>query len=226
MLAVVEKEETTPRTADDSGLLWYGNKISVTSMLSNAVANPGLNNWFKKNSEKKIEEVRTRTSNFGTDAHKFFEKILKKEEVIVPDSHQVVVNNFRNWANRNEVKPLFLEHTLESERLGVAGTTDFIGYVKGNLVVADWKTSTRYNITNGWQIAFYRLAAIEKQLIPSTTGMMGVQINRETGEIKTFEYEHIEFCEHAFLCALEVFKALNFHKLKKAEWAWLNVRAI
>lgn len=222
MLAVAKTE----RVADESGLLWYGNKISVTSMLSNSVANPGLNNWFKKTSEKKIEEVRTKTANFGTDAHKFFENILKNEEIIVPKSHEVVVNNFRKWATHNAVKPLFLEHTLESEDLGVAGTTDFIGYIKDNLVVADWKTSTRYAITNGWQIAFYRRSAIEKKLIPSTAGMMGVQVSRETGEIKTFEYEHIDYCEHAFLCALEVFKAINFHKLKKAEWAWLNVRAI
>lgn len=215
------------RFTDENGWRWYGNKISVTTVLENAVANPSLMSWFKKNTEKKIEQVKTKTANFGTDAHKYFEAILMNEKIVDPNlSHVPHIMNFNKWIDDNKVKAKHCEISMQSERLGIAGTADFIGSINQEEILADWKTGTRYRITNGWQMASYRMMAIENGIVSKDCGLMGVQIDRNTADIKTFKYEHIEFVEHAFLCALEVFKALHFNKLKKVEWPWLKERAI
>jgi len=204
---------------DDDGWRWYDNKVSVTTILSNTIANPKLSEWYKKNSANRIETVRAKTATFGTDAHKYFEKILLGEEFEPASEYRPHVNFFRKWVEKNNVKAFHVEKNLVSEKLGVAGTCDFIGEIKGEPFIADWKTSTRYNITNGYQLAAYRMMAMENGLI-GECGIMGVQIDRNTADIKTFEYEHIDFVEDAFLNTLDLFKAVYFHKLKKLEWPW------
>ncbi len=220
---------------DEDGWRWYGNKVSITTILENTVANPKLAQWYKQNSEKKIEEVKTRTANFGSALHEHIANILTgqkfdPEKVSEPGNIYNPFNThiaaFMKWVIDNNVKADHCEKTMISEKLGIAGTTDFIGTVNGEETIIDWKTSTRYKITNGYQISAYREMAIESGLISKDCGMMGVQINRETAEIKTFKYEHVNFCFQKFLCALELFKGLYFHKLTKKEWPWLHEKTL
>lgn len=218
--------EVPSKRTDEDGWRWYGNKVSVTTVIENAVANPKLMQWFKKNSEKKVEKVRKETADFGTEGHKYFEKILKGEQVIeFPESHRPHVETFIAWAREHKVKARHTELAMVSERLGFAGTCDFLGEIDGELAIADWKLTARYRITNGWQMGAYRIMAREifgfEQL-----GMVGLQVDRRTAEPKMFKYQHFDFCEHAFLCSLEVFKALHFNKLAKLEWPWLKERAV
>lgn len=217
------------RVKDSDGWSWYGQPgpdtcLSVTTILD-PITPKFLSNWFKNNSSNKIEKKLTVAGDFGSSAHEMFAKILNHEPFDIPESHIIHVNNFSRWAEENNVKPLACERTIISGKYGFAGTADFIGEINGKLVVADWKTGNSYSIKNGWQIAAYRLAAIEQGLIPETCGMIGVQVARDTGVVKTFEYTHIDFCEHAFLATLDVFKALYFTKLNKLNWKWLKERA-
>lgn len=214
------------KTTDGDGWRYYGTKISVTTILSNTIANPKLSEWYKNNTVKKIETVRSTTASFGTEAHKYFEKLLLNENCEPAAEHRIHVNNFNKWREAHDVKALHVEKTLESDSKGFAGTCDFIGFIDGKVYIADWKTSRRYNITNGYQLGAYRLAAIEMGLVDDSCGIMGVQIDRNTAEIKTFEYEHIDFVEDAFLNTLDLFKAVYFHKLKKLEWPWLLTKTM
>lgn len=209
------------KSNDKEGWRWYDKKwISVTTILSNAVANPGLNRWFKNNSAKKIEKVQRETSTFGTDCHVYLEDLLKgKEPYPKKSTHRKFIDIFKRWIRDNNVKPIHLEKQLVSERDGYAGTADFIGSINGKEVIADWKVTRSYKITNGWQLAAYRMAY--QQECGKYQGLMGVQFNRITGVPKIFEYEHYDFIETRFLHALEVFKGLHFHKLKKENWKWV-----
>lgn len=206
---------------DSDGWRWYDNKVSVTTIIKNTIANPSLNNWFKKNSLNKITKTTEQAATFGTEAHELFEKIMNGEIVDPSVEYRPVVNSFVKWAEAHCVQKIHTELNLVSNKMGFAGTCDFIGYVDGKLVIADWKTSRTYSITNGYQLGAYRLAAIEMGLVDETCGLMGIQISRINGEIKAFEYEHIEFVENAFLNTLDLFKAVYFNKLKKSEWPWL-----
>lgn len=218
------------RFTDENGFRWYGipgenTPISVTTILE-PITPKSLSNWYKKNSENKIAKVMTATSNFGSEGHELFEKILTKQDVVIPETHKVHVENFKTWAAENKVEPIACERPVISMKLGFAGTADFIGYVNGKIVIADWKTTRSYSIKNGWQLSAYRLAAIEEGIVDDTCGMIGVQISRETGEVKAFNYEHIDFCEHAFRCAFDTWKALYFTKLNKLNWKYLKERAV
>jgi len=218
---------------DEQEWRWYSESptdfseafVSVTTVLSKAVANPGLTRWFQKTSKEDIEKTRTRTAQFGTDAHRYFEKVLRHETFEVAPEHRPHVTSFSDWVAAEELSALYIEKPVSSSRLGIAGTIDCIARIKDEIVLIDWKTSRRYSITNGWQIAAYRLLAIEQKLV-ADCGLMGVQIPRDTATIKSFKYQHLDYVEHAFLCALEVFKALHYRKLEKLNWKWLNVRAI
>lgn len=206
---------------DEDGWRWYDNKPSITTILGNTIANPKLANWYKKNSANKIEKVMVTTADMGTRAHKAFEKILTGQKPQYDDDIRHIVLSFIKWKEQNNVKALHVEQKVTSEKYGFAGILDFCGYVNGKLVIADWKTSNNYKITNGWQMGAQRLAAIESLGLNPECGILGVQISRDKGEVKTFEYQHIREVEDAFLKTLDVFKMLYFNKLSKLEWPWL-----
>jgi len=141
--------------------------------------------------------------------------LLGQKPDIFNEQMKVVVDQFYKFKDEHNLKPLFVESTVYSDLYGYAGTADFIGYVDGELTAIDWKTSSRnYSITNSWQMAAQRLAAMECFNIKSPA-IMGVQISRTDGALKTFKVEHIDFCTEHFLHALEVFKGLMFYKLEK-----------
>lgn len=217
-------------TDDESGIRWYPAPGPLGKPSSTAIIEPitpkSLSNWHKRTSEKQIEKVVSVAQKFGTDSHGFFENVFKGVPFEVPESHAKHVANFQQWVKDHRVKPMSCERYVESDKYGYAGRTDFIGEIDGQIVIADWKTSRSYSIKNGWQLASYRRAAIEMGLVPETCGMVGLQVARDTAEVKMFKYEHIDFCEHAFLCALDVFKALYFKKLNDINWKWLKERAV
>jgi len=214
---------------DADGWRWYGDKVSVTTILSNAVANPKLAAWYKKNSENKINKVKSETADFGTQAHEMFEKVMLAKHGDVfeyPPTLLKHIEGFIKWKTEHNVKALHTELNLVSEEHGFAGTVDFIGEIDGKVCVADWKTGTRWSITNGWQMSAYRRMAIEAGLVDESCGLYGLQVNRETAEVKAFKYEHLDFVELAFMSSLQVFKSLYFNKLQKLEWKWLQKRSV
>lgn len=213
-------------TYDEDGWRWRGPYISVTTVLGQAVVNKMLESYYKKTSYYQIEKTRARTSKFGTDAHEYFAKILLGEQFDCPETHTQHVAKFQEWVLENAVKAEHCELTLVSEELGICGQADFIGTVGGEGELCDWKTSRRFAVTNGWQMAAYRRMAIEQGVINDSYGLRGLQINRETAEIKSFKYKHLDYVEHKFLCALEVFKGLYDTKLRKLNWPWLDKRAV
>jgi hypothetical protein len=213
------------RRTDKDGWRWYGNKVSVTTFLDQAVANPGLTSFFKNNSAKKIEEIRSRTSQFGTDVHALFEKILLGKDLgAYPKDYQPHIDTFHAWRKQHRVKHHYCELSLVSEELGIGGTCDFLGEIDGKLVVADWKITSRFKITNGWQIAAYRYMI--KENLGLDVGMVGLQVDRRTALPKMFTFEHLGWCDIRFKAALEVFKGVHFTKLAKEEWPWLHKNAL
>lgn len=214
-----------PRRSDEQGWRWYGNKISVTTVLDQAVANPGLTAWYKRTTEKQIEKVRTETAKFGTELHDYFEKVLTGKELgPIDPKHQPHIDTFHAWRKQNRVKPMHCELSLASEDLGIAGTCDFLGEINGQMVVADWKITSKFKITNGWQMAAYRHMIAENLGID--VGMVGLQVDRRTALPKMFVYQHFDWCDTRYKHALEIFKGLHFTKLSKLDWPWLHKDAL
>jgi hypothetical protein len=212
------------RTNDAEGWGWYGKHVSVTTVLGNTVAKPALTNWLKKNSENKINKTTTAAFDYGTRFHKALEDFFLDKTPEVQDDFRPGYDNFIVWAAENNVKPLHIEKTMFSHKYGFAGTADFIGYVNGELMICDWKTSKRYDITYGWQLGALRLACAEELgIVP---GLAGVQISKIDHKVKIFKYQHFEAVENAFLNALDTWKMLYFNKLQSIDYPWLFSRAM
>lgn len=189
--------------------------------------------------KEKAEFHLKNAGQFGTEAHEYFEAYLKGEEVVPKPSHQPHVEKFKEWVKAHNVRHTHLEERLYSKRFGFAGTCDFIGYfttcdnksccrqqLGEKLVIADWKTSVEFDITFGWQIAAYREAAIEMGLVDKSAGIVGVHIPRTGGSIKTFTYEHYDFCFEMFLHCLGMVKGRYFNYLNKMKWEYLKEKAL
>lgn len=228
---------------DDFGR-WYvdgsSRLLSVTTILDKGTPTPEKRKeYYLKNDKATVDANLKQAGMFGTQAHEYFEKLLKGQEFNPLETHLDHVELFRTWINSHNVKPIELEKTVYSEEFGYAGTCDFIGHyttcadpkccrsdIGESLVVADWKTSNQFSITFGWQLAAYRYAAIEMDIVGSDVGMIGVQLPRMGGAPKTFRYEHYDFCFKRFLGALDMVKGMYFNQLNKLEWPYLKKDAL
>jgi PD-(D/E)XK nuclease superfamily len=90
-----------------------------------------------------------------------------------PHPTRVAYEAFLRWRHAHEVRPLAVEQRVYSQR-GYAGTVDFFGYVDDRLTVADWKTSGGVYPEHRLQLAAYRAAVLEGELMgePELAGLV------------------------------------------------------
>lgn len=217
-----DKEKKIVRYEDEDGWRWYerdGKKyLSVTLVLS-CVVHEKLKSWFIRNSQNKVKTAVKNAANLGTKIHAAVEADIKgKVHKIDPEIAQA----FANWKElkRTKVTPFESEVYVYSETLGVAGQLDLLGEYNKKMSVMDIKTG-RYDVKAGWQMAAYKHCYEEMHNIKDL-GMVGIQIPRDGSEIRTFEYEHYDWCMSCFLGALQCFKGQYFAKLAKMDWPWLK----
>lgn len=199
---------------------------SVTTIIHNTVLNKKLIDYYKNNSANKIAKRLEETGNFGTEAHRIFESILMGGLPAFAPEFAPHVKSFKEWVEKDQVLPKKLETIVYSKKYGFAGRLDFFGTIQGKPKIADFKTSTHYSITNGFQLSAYLLAALEMELVPENTGLAGISVNRVTGVLKPFMYEHLDWCELQFLSILQAFKGIHYYKLDKIGWPWLHQNSV
>ena len=227
-------------STDADGWRWYGDKDkpfsypSVSTIQKAALPQPPeLLDWYKKSTVSKIEKRLEETSAAGTELHSIFEEILQhgdsvalsKEQV---DKYQVHVDSFREWVKKHSVQTIAQEFTVVNKHYGYAGRVDALAYVDGKVELLDWKTGAHYSDSWSSQTAAYQMAVCEMLGVPlDSIGCRVVQINRETGVLKDFKYQHVDFIQDTFLLALEMFKrAPRFNKLKKIGWEYITKKAM
>lgn len=217
---------------DENEWRWYQDQdtkdkfLSVTTIIDLGIPKKSKEEYFKKNTKATIEKQFKAAGEFGTQAHFHFERVLRGEEFEVPSTHVQHIEVFKKWIADHSVKATYIEQVLYSDKYRFAGTCDFIGEIDGKLFVADWKTSRRYDISFGYQMAAYRSAAIEMGLIDNTAGMLALKIDRVTAEPQSFEYTHYDFCFHKFLCAFELAKGINYKKMEKEGFPYWNIPSL
>lgn len=97
-----------------------------------------------KAGQKKTEQAGV----IGTAAHAWIEWECRRRmgedagtEPEIPDAARVATMAWEDWAKEVEFEPLVLERTVYHPKWGYAGTLDWIGRVKGKVVLGDYKTS-------------------------------------------------------------------------------------
>jgi len=232
-LALKTQPNVLSRVKDDDEFRWYSTSgrlepqnmyAGVTGILEVAVPQK-LKKYFVNNSKGKQEKVLEQTGDIGTAIHKLVEDDLNGLQVTVSSELEPAFNQWLILKKKHDIKVIKTEQMVLSEKYGFAGTLDNLIEFEGQPMVGDIKTGF-FGVKAGWQIAAYRLAALEMGLITPDFGMVGISIHREGKPGVAFKYEHINWCLKSFVSCFEVWKSLNFTKLNKINWPWLKVSSL
>lgn len=209
---------------DAVGFRWYEDEngvkyISVTSAMDHVVPKH-LQNWFKKNSVKKQDQIKTTAADHGTRIHTLIEDWFYDGI----DTGDIELECFKGTIKAAGLELVSCEQEVWSPSYGYAGRLDFIlRDQNGKYYVGDLKTGNSYSKKTGWQLAAYLMAhnEINKDIV--IEGMVGIAIPRSNPEkSKLFTYSQLDFHKFSFLACLQTFKGLYWRELKKAEWQWLE----
>jgi hypothetical protein len=181
----------------------------VTSIID-VLGKPALLTWAGKmalqyGDPEAHRKVKEEAGAKGTDLHAVLEtesRILMGEDVqpIRPttDEALLALSRWKQWAKDVEFRPVAVECFVFNEALRYAGQIDFLGYVRGRLVVGDYKTGgSRLYGEAHLQNAAYR-AAIASMTDVRLGGHL-VHVPRDGGEITDCPaIENIESSMRAF----------------------------
>ncbi len=221
---------------------------SSTTILSAFPLEYGLKKFFQDHSEAEALNLLETAGNAGSKVHNAIQLILMGETIspngitkeqlykigLVDDElidyfkkpfnkkEDSSLRGFLNWVKEFDPIPLFLEKTVYDEKLGYAGTLDFVGTikmkdpetkeVKRQLVIIDWKTGKGLYKSHELQLASYWYAMRTARPVTPYTRCFLVQLG-----INKCGYKHFEVTD----------KKKNFDNFMhvKALWDMLNPNA-
>lgn len=140
---------------------------SVTTMISEIIRKPELERWINMQyimsaltlpmnpgesqdafAARVIDDAgqySQKAADFGTNIHNLAEMYLNGELPNILDAEdEMFIKGFMDWCSQNDVQVLSLEESFANLPMRYGGRVDFIGYVNGVFVIADWKTQTTY----------------------------------------------------------------------------------
>ena len=209
---------------------WYA---SVTNVLSIAVPKY-LKNYMMRTSQRKQTERLTEASEIGTRAHEIIESDLLGKHVTRVDLDDVLRIIYDGWLKletKHSITARHVEVPVASSILGFGGTLDLVGNFEGKSCIMDLKTGN-FGKSVGLQLAAYRLAW--KELTGENLGMVGLSIRCKRAlqtrqlyaETNAFRYEHLQYCESAFLSCFNTWKATYSTKLDRMNWKYRGLHAV
>lgn len=207
---------------DKDGFRWYVSEtgqryISVTSAMDHIVPK-SLQNWMRKNSQKKSTSILEHASAHGTRIHRQIELAHEGHAQTGPE-----IEAFTRVTQQARLELKATEQVVWSDLYGYAGRLDHIYERDGIWMVGDLKTGNAFSPKTGWQLSAYLNAYNERGPEHRLSGMVGVHIPRDAPErAKVFEYTQLDFAFNSFLSCLHTFKGLYWRALKKQGWQWLE----
>jgi hypothetical protein len=123
------------------GRYWYdGDSLpSVTEILSNVLAKPGLLNWYYTMGKagQDPNKFRDAKGDQGSQVHKTIHLLLKQVPFKfdgAPEWLAKKITHFAAWQKRSDFQPIHLEQKVYNTEVGYAGTLDSIGTVKRSVI--------------------------------------------------------------------------------------------
>jgi hypothetical protein len=163
-----------------NGMRWYSEdkKLWVPSMTTViSAANPGkFDEWEKKKGKERAEYIKLCATDRGTKLHKVIEVYLQNEDFTALDEWKEVKIQWMFRSAKVELDRRFnnivcQERRMLSQRLKIAGTTDYIGDVDMELAVADYKGSAKEKPETWLEDYFVQLAGYWAMFV-ETTGVI------------------------------------------------------
>lgn len=196
---------------------------SVTSYIDRLLPKPQLHEWRKREGVVKAQAITDAAAQRGKSLHTAVQKYLLNTPIDLEDSPNTksLFLKIKPFVDRLD-NIRMIETPLYSDRLKLAGTPDTIAFFDGELVVADFKTSTKVKkrswIMNYWlQTGFYAQMFHEKYgEMPSKSLIMFGVPDQPCGILNEMPMEQcIQWCDMfmedpvAFSEKLEAYKKRN-----------------
>ena len=192
-----------------------GNKYYRVTKVKSIINNEGLNIYRAKSDYDEATKYMHARGKLGTTVHNLFQKILEGKDVDIEKFEEEIKEDillFQDFKMNCNLQAESLEQHVWSEKMGTAGTIDFIGWYQSNSeylpttgrgkykehveskfpelshVIGDWKTSPKiYN--DFWiQLASYVFTFEEQTGIKLDGGFIArFRDNKLVVEEKTYE---------------------------------------
>ncbi len=155
---------------------------SVTTLIKAGMPTPALTQWAARSvaewvadNDVKVEQLRglsraamvaelkqvpwtarDRAAVRGTDVHALAERLVKGEEVDVPDHLDGYVESYVRWLDEWDPHPVLVEAFVFSRKHWYAGRLDLVADIRGERWLLDVKTAAGVYPDNALQLAAYR----------------------------------------------------------------------
>ena len=169
-----------------------GNRYpSVTSIVS-LLSRSHIDEWVRRVGEKTAADISGRAASRGTLIHENCENYLHGKPLtfsMFQVEERKMFNEFLPILNAvTEVHAM--ETQLYSDKLQCAGTVDLICRLGGDIMILDWKTSSRYKTKDDISGYFYQAAAYAFMFYERTGVAVGkIRIAMTTEEFGLLQFE-------------------------------------
>ena len=166
------------------------------------------------NATNKTEKIKNDAGLVGSVVHGLIEDYLQGKEIPIQSDKAIVNcwNLFLDWWKTQEYKVIELEKKIFSKKHNYAGTLDLVlEDKKGNLVLADIKTSNHITFDYILQLNAYKYAYEEETKLKITKGLI-IRLPKKDSKIEVKELPLSQEMFDAFLGAKSMMIAMESSK--------------
>src|SRR4029077_844453 len=134
----------------------------------------------------------------GTTFHDFAERIMRGEEVDVPDEQVGLVESALAFMEDYKIEPVLIEACVASREHRYAGKLDLIANSTLGQAIFDWKSSRRIYASTAFQNMAYAFAEFhcdgnggEERPLPEVEGSYGVHIRADGYDVHPLAFGRV-----------------------------------
>ncbi len=141
-------------------------KLVRVSTILETLDKKALRYYYGKHGTQEAERLSRMEAATGTFAHSYIKSFFTGEvfrdwDTVQQEKYFSSIRNFHEFEEKFDLRPVFIEKTVYSLKLGYAGTFDGLFWVGKRLVLMDWKTSSGIWDSYQLQLIAYKLALKE-----------------------------------------------------------------
>ncbi len=191
--------------------------VRVTEVMS-VIRKKELEVWRGNIGNEEADRILLEAQDTGTRVHLACEEILKGittgfdiriRDLDLQGIEIKMVENFQGWVNRNVKGVILLEEVVFSEKFRYAGRLDALVFLRdGKEVLIDIKTTGAIYDEVALQLAAYKEALKEMEIVGDDCRRMCVRLDKKTGSLEIREFTGTQDFQ-AFLCCLGIYNWLK-----------------
>lgn len=210
------------RANDEHGFRWYTiegvDYVSVTTVLD-VICDKESKDFFLNVNRENYDNIMSSTSALGTKIHDTIQAYHEQGITDWDNDCAPAMVEYLKMVEKHNIKPIWHEKTVYSKVHGFAGAIDMLAEIDGKMCVVDIKTG-KFSFKHGFQVAAYRLAAIEMGLIDPSVGSCLLYVHRRGEKGRLYTHKQFEFLEQRFLECLGLHRGLYPNQYRKLEYKW------